>query len=74
MFEPRVGVPDTPSLKKQVLELQQTREIFRQHREQTEHGPAWKGWTGRLRPTIAWAWLIIESRLDKEFFDRFTAP
>ena len=74
MFEPRVGVPDYPSLEKQVLELQQAREIFRQYREQTANGPAWKGWTGRYQPTIAWAWLIIESRLDKEFFDRFHAP
>ena len=74
MFEPRVGVPDYPSLEKQVLEFWETREIFRQYREQTEHGPAWKGWTGRYRPTTAWAWFIIKRRLDKDIFDRFYAP
>ena len=74
MFEPRVGVPDTPVLETRVLAFWQERDIFGTLRAQTASGKPWKGWTGRLPPTTAWAWFIIKSRLDKDIFDRFHAP
>ena len=73
MFEPFDGVPDYPSLEKQVLEFWETREIFRQLREQTEHGPAWNFQDGPItannRMGVHHAW----GRTYKDLFDRFAA-
>ena len=73
MFEPFDGVPDYPTLEKQVLEFWETREIFRQLREQTEHGPAWNFQDGPItannRMGVHHAW----GRTYKDIFDRFHA-
>ncbi len=73
MFEPFDGVPDYPTLEKQVLEFWETREIFRQLRGQTEHGPAWNFQDGPItannRMGVHHAW----GRTYKDIFDRFHA-
>ena len=72
-FEPFEGVPDTPALEKQVLEFWETREIFRQLREQTEGGARWSFQDGPItannRMGVHHAW----GRTYKDIFDRFYA-